>query len=345
MASQIHTGSAALSSRPKKGFLMYLQPPDMSAFVRRDHEILRHHWTMKTYCYSGMKGGILDIPLILWGVMNSHFNVSWFAYDQAYWAVRFSKRLRRTSVVILGGFDVCEEEDASFERRIPRLRYILAHADVLIAVSKRVFERAQAQLSTKREIHLIYHGFDSARFAPSGKKKRIAVTVAYLTKANAHRKGVDTFVRAAHLLPDVEFVVVGEAFDEAGEYLRSLAARNVKFLGKLSERDLIHVLQEASVYVQASFHEGFGCSLAEAMLCACVPVVSNRGAIPEVVGETGIYIEPGKPEAVAAGILQALASQELGHAARERVAELFPIPKRRDELVSTISYSLSQRGI
>lgn len=336
------TSSAAQSSRRKRGFLIYLAPRDMPAFVRRDYEILGLHYSMRTHCYSGRKGGLLDIPLILWGVISSHFSVSWFAYDQAYWAVKFSRWVGRTSIVILGGFDVCEEEDPRFARRVPRLRYVLANADLLIAVSKRVCEKARAQLPNEREVHLIYHGFDATRFSPAGNKKRLAVTVAYLTKTNAHRKGVYTFVRAARLLPDVEFAVVGESLDDTGDDLRAMAAPNVRLLGRLSESDLIRVLQEASVYVQASVHEGFGCSLAEGMLCACVPVVSNRGAIPEVVGETGIYVEPGDPQAIVNGVSLAFRNLHLGYQARQRVASLFSIGRRSDELIAVISEALGK---
>ena len=84
---------------------------------------------------------------------------------------------------------------------------------------------------------------------------------------------------------------------------------NVEFTGWLSDEDLHAIYRRASVYVQASRHEGFGLAVAEAMLAGCVPVVMNVTAMPEVVGDAGVLIDSQDPEDVAAGVRRAL---ELG---------------------------------
>ena len=277
-----------------------------------------------------------DILRILWGVLTSDFSFSWFGYHQAYWAVRFSQLLGRRSIVVLGGFDVCEEEDPHFHRRIAELQYILRNASCLLAVSRRVQAKAEALVEGRGKIPVVYHGFDSVRFRPATPKLAMAVTVAYLDENSVRRKGIETFVRAARFLPDVEFVVVGESLDGSGERLKAIATPNVRFTGKLPEADLIRVLQQTAVYVQASLHEAFGCSLAEAMLCGCAPVVSDRGSIPEVVGDCGIYVDPVRPEEVARGIRAAIENPALGSLARERVRNLFPLEERRVRMLSTL---------
>jgi len=85
----------------------------------------------------------------------------------------------------------------------------------------------------------------------------------------------------------------------------------------------------------ASHHESFGCSLAEAMLCECVPVVSQRTAIPEVVGDCGFYVDELTPEAVSVAIRKAL-DCDLGKNARRRIEKLFPLEKRRSELLKAL---------
>ncbi len=106
---------------------------------------------------------------------------------------------------------------------------------------------------------------------------------------------------AAASLPDVRFVFVGRWHDDAIEELRAIAGDNVEFTGWLSDEDLHAIYRRASVYVQASRHEGFGLAVAEAMLAGCVPVVMNVTAMPEVVGDAGMLIDSQDPEAVAAG--------------------------------------------
>lgn len=48
----------------------------------------------------------------------------------------------------------------------------------------------------------------------------------------------------------------------------------------------------ADLFVFPSFDEGFGIPPLEAMACGCPTIVSNQGALPEVVGNKGITIDP-----------------------------------------------------
>jgi glycosyltransferase involved in cell wall biosynthesis len=83
------------------------------------------------------------------------------------------------------------------------------------------------------------------------------------------------------------------------------------------------------VYVQASRHEGFGLSLAEAMLAGCVPVVTDVGALPEVVGDVGVTIAEPSPALIAEGVERALRlGAAEGARARARVLEAFPLEPR-----------------
>jgi glycosyltransferase involved in cell wall biosynthesis len=319
----------------KRCFFIHLAPREMASFVRRDFEILSSKFRLKPYMYEGRGGGLLDVFMIFWGVLTTHFNVSWFGYRQAFWAVRFSRIVGRRSIVVLGGFDVCEEEDPSLRNRLSLVRYILLNADRLLAVSHRVRQAAQS-IEPSSEVEVLYHGFDVEKLRPGPPKTCLVTTVGFVREFNLKRKGLEVFVRAAALLPVAEFVLVGKWLDSSIDRLRSIAPRNMEFVGEVSEPKLVEILQKSAVYVQASSHEGFGCSLAEAMLCGCVPVVSDRGAIPEVVGESGIYVDPDSPEAVASGIRTALGEPNLSGDARRRIASLFPVERRRQGLLSAV---------
>src|SRR5205823_11695232 len=105
---------------------------------------------------------------------------------------------------------------------------------------------------------------------------------------NLLRKGLLPFVQASAYCPAVRFVVVGRACDDSIATLRRLAGPNVEFAGFLPDAGLAALYARAAVYVQASLHEGFGLSVAEAMSAGCVPGVSRAGAAPPVVGDGGI---------------------------------------------------------
>jgi glycosyltransferase involved in cell wall biosynthesis len=140
-------------------------------------------------------------------------------------------------------------------------------------------------------------------------------------------------VRAAALLPDVNFVLVGNWKDDAIHYLRSIATPNVTFAGRVSNDDLLAYYRRAAVYVQASLHEGFGLSVAEAMLAGCVPVTTGAGALSEVTGDCGVRLSSPEPAAIASGVQEALAyPTETRVAIRARILEEFPMSRRRENL-------------
>jgi glycosyltransferase involved in cell wall biosynthesis len=179
-------------------------------------------------------------------------------------------------------------------------------------------------------------GFDCNKFTPRGKKEQMVVTVCHVNKSNYKRKGLDVFIESAKRLPDIQFVIIGKDTDGTGEQLKLKKINNLSITGALSEDELIRYLSRAKVYAQLSAHEGFGCALAEAMLCECIPVVTDRGSLPEVAGPDAFYVEYGDSEATVENIMKAL-SKDSGVKYRNRVMALFPAEKREKELLSIIN--------
>ena len=135
---------------------------------------------------------------------------------------------------------------------------------------------------------------------------------------------------------------MGAWTDGAADELRALAPPNVQLTNRLSDEELDDLFRRASVYVQASRHEGFGMGVAEAMLAGCIPVVTDAGALPEVVGDAGVVVGP-EPEAIAEGVQRALGlGPEARAAARERIATRFPLQVRRDGLLGLVDGLLAR---
>jgi len=166
-------------------------------------------------------------------------------------------------------------------------------------------------------------------------KEDLVVSVGNVKTENLRRKGMETFVRSAAEVPDVPFVLAGGHKPDAIAALRKIAPSNVSFPGHLSDGDLLDLLARAKVYVQASYNEGFGLAVAEAMASECVPVVTRAGSLPEVVGDTGFYVTVDDAKETGGAIREALASGR-GAAARERVAAEFPASRRRARLLEIV---------
>ncbi len=101
------------------------------------------------------------------------------------------------------------------------------------------------------------------------------------------------------------------------------APGRVVFLGQVSDVELAALMGGAAAYCLPSLHEGFGLTVLEAMACGAPVVVSDRGALPEVIGDAGVVVAP-EPEAIAAGLRAVLGDPEqaraYGDAGRARAA-------------------------
>ena len=60
----------------------------------------------------------------------------------------------------------------------------------------------------------------------------------------------------------------------------------------LAEPELAAVIAGAAVLCLPSWFEGFGLPALEAIACGVPVVVSDRGALPEVVGDAGLIVSP-----------------------------------------------------
>jgi glycosyltransferase involved in cell wall biosynthesis len=260
--------------------------------------------------------------------------------------VMMGAALGKPSVVIAGGSDVAYVPEIGYgldpRQKVTYHLYTqgfrLAREVLLFSeASRRDFLRLPG-VSAERS-RTLYLGIDSDHFRPAGTKRRQVLTVSYISSSALLRKGLLSFVEAARLTPEIPYRIAGMVIDEsARKKLEAAAPPNVEILGYLDDAQLLAEFQAASVYVQLSHHEGFGASLAEAMACGCIPVATERGSIPEVVGDTGYYVPVDDPVAASAAIGAALArsANSGAEAARRRIVEKFQPEQRRRALIAAL---------
>jgi glycosyltransferase involved in cell wall biosynthesis len=110
-------------------------------------------------------------------------------------------------------------------------------------------------------------------------------------------------------------LVAGRASADAGPWLERMRtsplAGHVEYLGYVSSNRRLDLFRGARLFLMPSFEEGFGLPALEAM-AAGVPVIgSNRGSIPEVLGDGGVTIEPADATALAAAVESVLTDHTL----------------------------------
>lgn len=93
---------------------------------------------------------------------------------------------------------------------------------------------------------------------------------------------------------------------------------DVFHLSGLANVQLAHLYHAAGVLAFPSHYEGFGLPALEAMLCDCPVIASDRGSLPEVVGEAGLALDPHDVDAWVAALHRVL--EDAGLAAELRRA-------------------------
>jgi glycosyltransferase involved in cell wall biosynthesis len=85
---------------------------------------------------------------------------------------------------------------------------------------------------------------------------------------------------------------------------------SVGFAGLVADEDLPAVYGGASALVLPSLEEGFGLPALEAMACGAPVIASERGALPEVVGDAGVLIDPTQEAPLTAALTRVLGNDE-----------------------------------
>lgn len=166
--------------------------------------------------------------------------------------------------------------------------------------------------------HVVPLGIDIERFAAAepalAADRPIVGTVGRL----AEQKDYETFLAAAKLLPEAQFVVVGDG--ELRSRLEAQAGENVRLTGHRD--DVPELLASFTFYAQPSRYEGLCLAVLEAQ-AAGVPVIATPvGGMRDTVvhEETGLVIPVGDARSLAVAIERLLEDSRLATRLAEEAA-------------------------
>jgi glycosyltransferase involved in cell wall biosynthesis len=185
----------------------------------------------------------------------------------------------------------------------------------LIAKAKEIVRFITHDIIKRRQTHFLFvGGLDSAHYF----------------------KGVDVMIQAASRLGrnDWKLSIVGEG-DRKASYQKLCQdldiAKQVEFLGAISDAELIRRYQAADCFILPSINrnEAFGIVLIEAMACGLPVIASDLPGVRSVFrpGQEGLYCRPGDVESLRSAMEQMISSQtmreRLGRAARAWTIERY----------------------
>jgi glycosyltransferase involved in cell wall biosynthesis len=217
-------------------------------------------------------------------------------------------------------------------------RFVAAFVDCYIAVSHEVAGRLCNTLHIPaRKISVVYNGIHMPLFnvpvnaalratLTGGTEQSIVLIAARLDEQKGHRY----LLQAAALVPEAVFVLAGSGPERANleAQARKLGLSDrVLFLGY--RPDVPDLLACSDLFVLPSLFEGLPLAVLEASAAGKPVIASAIGGNDEIIvhGETGLFVPPADPAALAAAIRTVLSNpqlaQRLGAAGKARVHKHF----------------------
>jgi glycosyltransferase involved in cell wall biosynthesis len=286
-----------------------------SPFIKDDLAMLKENHQVRTFDLAIHATSFRKCPQYLVSTLAETLQVSaadviwiWFADYPALPFMVLGKIFRKPVVVNVGGWEVYGAEEIGYGNQLNPVRregtrWILRNATTCIVMS-RAYRNIIHNLIPQAIVEVIPGCIDT-RFCDLPPLQKSGAITAYCTNSTYVLKGLHTFDMASEFLP------------------------GLKKLKNVPHQRLMHEFRTSKVYCQLSYTESFGMSLVEAMSCGCVPVVTDRDALPEVIGDTGIVVQFGNVFETVEAIKKAMTMS--GEPAQER-ARTFSKEKRQDAI-------------
>jgi glycosyltransferase involved in cell wall biosynthesis len=229
-------------------------------------------------------------------------------------------RVRLTTVHDLDFLQHPERTQAQFTGRYAALARRHAHeTDHIIAISAYTAGEVEARLGVPRSrITVCRPGRPSwpVRMAPPPASLGYLLFVGTLEPRKNVAGLLEAYGRLVARNPQAPpLVLVGRMVPESAPVLAQLDQH--PFAGRVQHRGYIPDQERAALYAGAtalilpSFFEGFGLPVLEAMTVGVPVIASDRGALPEVLGDAGLLVSPDDPEELAAAMHRVVTDSRL----------------------------------
>ena len=319
-----------------------------TSFVRTDFEILSSEYHVKKYQFKPVKGLfntgielIKQFAFLAIHIWKYDAGFIWFADYHSLLPVLFTKITGKSSFVVIGGYEVCRIKDLDYGALGSKFRGFfciksMQWSTLNLTVSKYI-DRKVKYIAPSSKRQLVPNCVDLIQPANPVVKEKLVLTVGIIENQRSFfLKGIDVFIEVARNKPDFQFIIIGLDRLELAGLLTNLPV-NITISGRLAHDELPAYYAKAMFYCQFSRSESFGVAIAEAMLYGCIPIVTNEGGMPELVGETGYIVRREPAEIIR--LMSELASDKPGlqNGGAKRIIGNFSRAKRGKILVSLIS--------
>ena len=228
------------------------------------------------------------------------------------------RALRVVTIYDLDFLDHPERTSAEIRRDYPALTASHAsRADLVVVISEYTARQVETRLAVPRaRMVLCRPGAPPPVFNPFNAAPGPILFVGTIEPRKNLPLLFDAYDRLVRRRQDVPaLVLAGKPGEQSAAILDQLASRpaaaaGVDYRGYVTDEERQRLYAEASMLVLPSLDEGFGMTLVEAMQAGVPVIASARGALPEVVGDAGLTVDPTSACDIAAAIERLLDNPE-----------------------------------
>lgn len=200
---------------------------------------------------------------------------------------------------------------------------LVRRARVLFAPSEYVRQKLIKRFG-RQDVVVTPNGVDLSIFQPGARQEQSKLPACYILFLGTlePRKNPKALLQVWNEIqedfPDVWLVIAGtHSVVHRTEHLPARVER-VVYLGYVEESALPGLYANALLFVMPSLDEGFGLPALEAMACGTPVLVSNGGALPEVVREAGMVFDLSDSTALSRSMRHCLQDPKLRRILKEK---------------------------
>ncbi len=205
----------------------------------------------------------------------------------------------------------------------PLLPYHICYVPIVLKNASKILCNSSATASevheklniSHKKIEIVKLGFNRSILKPLNRVKEnfFLIIARHTPHKNIPRtlKAFYNFKKANGSAKDLRLKIVGQYDKRYTSSYRKLCSNLgidncCDWIYWVSENEKLELLNKCQALIIASLWEGFGLPALEAMACGTLVIASNKGALPEILNNNGILIDPYNLSSIEAGMKRAL---------------------------------------
>lgn len=181
------------------------------------------------------------------------------------------------------------------------------------------------------------------------------LNISWSGRKNLHRKNIYSLIEAfdscCSRLGETRLLIGGLMGDGCDDLKRVISessnSSRIHYIGEVSAKEKIFLMEKCLAFVQPSFYEGFGCAVGEAMLSGAPVIASSAGGLRDLCGDACIRVDPYDLASISSAMIEIFQNptlrSELAGFGRKRMLENFSIESKTyafKNLIGSISPAL-----